>query len=1441
MKNKLLLTQLAALALLGACLARAELVTVTNDVFAADQWYATNTYLLKTVVYVHSNAVLSIEPGTVIKAAASTNSLISRDGIPNLTAALWVARGGKLYATGTVSSPIIFTSEMDPLNGNLLTGTITNVPSPGVTNVLTAPISGLWGGLVVCGNGRLNSAQFAAGNDATNGINKYERFEGTTTAGTNDVHYFGGSDDLDDSGIIRYVSIRYPGVVFAPAREMNGLTMGGVGSGTTIDHVEVICSSDDGFEWWGGSVNTKYLVAAFCEDDDFDTDQGYRGTNQFWFGIKPPWQGSSDSRGFETDGDLNQGAVNEAPISRWLVYNATLIGRGTNNSNFGGNVAWNTRDEAAPSAVNSIFAAFTGGLLMDIDGVYHFTNSPALAGISNSIFSVVNASTDATGWFAVTNTTYSNNIANPLLRGIGYTNALALNPRLQVASPAFTNVRGIPSPLLTAVPYRGAFGGPTDGWADGWTALSQLGFLSPAESGFVIVTNDIVGTETWYATNTYLLKTVVYVHSNAVLNIQPGTVIKASTSDIIGRDGVPNLVAALWVARGGKLYATGTVTSPITFTIDADDVNDPYDIPYNTSGRWGGLVLCGRARINSAQFAAGNDATNGINKYERFEGTTTAGVNDAHYLGGSDDLDDSGIIRYVSIRYPGTVFAPARELNGLTMGAVGSGTTIEYVEVLNSSDDGFEWWGGTVNTKYLVAAFCEDDDFDTDQGYRGTNQFWFGIKPPWAGSSDSRGFETDGDLNQGAVGEQPVSKWLVYNATLIGRGTNDANFGGGIGWNARDEAAPTAVNSIFTEFRAGLLMDTDGVYYFTNVPVQAGISNSIFGVLNGSSDATGWFAITNTTYSNSIANPLLKGISYTNDVAALNPRPQIASPAFANVRGVPSSLLKPTVYRGAFGGPTDDWADNWTGLSQMGFLVPAESGFVVVTNDIVGTETWYATNQYLLKTVVYVHSNAVLNIQPGTVIKASTGDLIGRDGVPNLVSALWVARGGKLYATGTVSSPIIFTIDADDLNNAHDLPYNTSGKWGGVVLCGRARINSAQFAAGNDATNGINKYERFEGTTTAGVNDVHYFGGSDDLDDSGIIRYVSIRYPGTVFAPARELNGLTMGAVGSGTTIEYVEVLNSSDDGFEWWGGTVSTKHLVAAFCEDDDFDTDQGYRGTNQFWFGIKPPWAGSSDSRGFETDGDLNQGAVGEQPVSQWKVFNATLIGRGTNDANFGGGIGWNTRDEAAPTAVNSIFSEFRAGLLMDVDGVYYFTNNPVLAGISNCLFGVLNGSSDGTGWFVITNAANENSLLNPFLTSISYTNDVPALNPRPVANSPALTNVLSGGPIAVDYRGAFGPNDTWADGWSGLSSLGFLASVSAPAEPVALTIALNGLNVDISFTSESGFTYTLESTSAISPTSWAPATGVSPSNPQAGTGSTLTFTVPASGEKYFRVSAN
>jgi len=196
-------------------------------------------------------------------------------------------------------------------------------------------------------------------------------------------------------------------------------------------------------------------------------------------------------------------------------------------------------------------------------------------------------------------------------------------------------------------------------------ALAGLMSGSLARAELVTVTNDVFATEHWYATNTYLLQTMVYVHSNAVLAIEPGTVIKAGTSNLIGRDGVPNLVAGLWVGRTGKLYATGTVTAPIIMTFDGDDVKDPFDVPFNTSGKWGGLVICGNAQINSAQYATGQAATP---KFERFEGLTTDGTNNVHLFGGNDDNDNSGIIRYVSIRYAGNEFAPAKELNGMSMG-----------------------------------------------------------------------------------------------------------------------------------------------------------------------------------------------------------------------------------------------------------------------------------------------------------------------------------------------------------------------------------------------------------------------------------------------------------------------------------------------------------------------------------------------------------------------------------------------------------------------------------------------------------------------------------------------------------------------------------------------------------------------------------------------------
>jgi hypothetical protein len=516
----------------------------------------------------------------------------------------------------------------------------------------------------------------------------------------------------------------------------------------------------------------------------------------------------------------------------------------------------------------------------------------------------------------------------------------------------------------------------------------------------------------------------------------------------------------------------------------------------------------------------------------------------------------------------------------------------------------------------------------------------------------------------------------------------------------------------------------------------------------------------------------------------------------------------------------------------------AQAAVVPVTADVAADATWYATNTYVLQTVVYVRTNATLTIEAGTVIKAATSGLLSRPGIPNLVAALWVTRGAKLNAVGTVERPIIFTFDGDDVNNPNDVPFNTSGQWGGIVLCGNAQINSAANAVGNVATP---KYELFEGTTDPNGTGEHYFGGSNDEDDSGTLRYVSIRYPGTVFAPARELNGLTMGAVGRGTDISYVEVMNSSDDAFEWWGGNVNTHHLVAAFCEDDDFDTDQGYRGTNQFWFGIKPPWNGSSDSRGFETDGDLNQSLAGELPKSQWTVHNATIIGRGKSVTGFGGGVAWNARDEAAPNVINSVIAEFAVGVLIDNDGNVEFTSGQ--ADLRNTIFDVTAGPSaaNANANILFTDAARANTVQAALLGGVSYTNNL-GLNPRPQAGSPALSNVLpqGAGLTPTTYRGAFAPNDQWAHKWTAIYDMGYLQGVYVPPtggtpDPVDLEILVNGNSVTVSFVGVAGVNYQVQSATAMtgSPSDWSDI-----GSPLSGAGPLSYNTTTAGDAKFFRV---
>jgi hypothetical protein len=297
----------------------------------------------------------------------------------------------------------------------------------------------------------------------------------------------------------------------------------------------------------------------------------------------------------------------------------------------------------------------------------------------------------------------------------------------------------------------------------------------------------------------------------------------------------------------------------------------------------------------------------------------------------------------------------------------------------------------------------------------------------------------------------------------------------------------------------------------------------------------------------------------------------------------------------------------------------------------------------------------------------------------------------------------------------------------------------------------------------------------------------------------------------------------------------VNTKYLVAAFCEDDDFDTDQGYRGTNQFWFGIKPPWQGSSDSRGFETDGDLNQNAAGELPKSQWVVHNATLIGRGKNETGFGGGVGWNARDEAAPNVINSIFAEFALGVLIDNDGVAEFDNG--LADLRNTILDVaLAPSGANTNAQQLFSVAGRSNVVEAaMLGGISYTNNA-GLNPRPLTGGSALSNVAAQGEglVQTSFRGAFSENDTWADGWTALARLGFLATGAPQITEPTLTVALSNGQIQITFPSAAGRSYQVQSSTDPGRVTWE-----NQGDALQGTGAALTFTDALEHSfKFFRV---
>ncbi len=393
--------------------------TFTND----------RTWLLWGFVKVQNGATLTIEPGTIIKGDKATK------------ATLVIERGAKIIAEGTAAQPIVFTS---------------NEP-PGQRNY------GDWGGLIICGK-------------APNNAGANVLLEGGTGA------TFGGSLSDDNSGILRYVRIEFPGIAYQVNNEINGLTLGAVGSGTTMDHIQVSYSGDDSYEWFGGSVNASHLVAFRGWDDDFDTDNGYAGRVQFGVALRDPAIADpSGSNGVESDNDAS--GSSSAPVTSPIFSNISLYGpltvdpnTGNMNTLFkrGAHLRRNTR----LSLYNSVIAGWPTDLLLDggptgdnVDaGLLQVRNTHLAAWGTIALDTVSGAGLDPISWFG---TAGWGNAINSDLSSLGLPTPFSLavpsfrpNGGSALLSGADFSSTNLVNPFFTPVSHKGAFGG--EDWTSGW-------------------------------------------------------------------------------------------------------------------------------------------------------------------------------------------------------------------------------------------------------------------------------------------------------------------------------------------------------------------------------------------------------------------------------------------------------------------------------------------------------------------------------------------------------------------------------------------------------------------------------------------------------------------------------------------------------------------------------------------------------------------------------------------------------------------------------------------------------------------------------------------------------------------------------------------------------------------------------------------------------------
>ncbi len=723
----------------------------------------------------------------------------------------------------------------------------------------------------------------------------------------------------------------------------------------------------------------------------------------------------------------------------------------------------------------------------------------------------------------------------------------------------------------TPTEYKGAF--PisdntvkTD-WTKGWSNFDPENAVYGATTK--TVSSDITTNTTW--SGIIKLENKIYVKGGVTLTIAPGTIIR----------GDKTTQGTLIVTKGSKIIADGTVNNPIIFTSNEA-------AGARSEGDWGGLVILGNA-VNNQPGGKAN-----------IEGITPS--TDTEF-GGTDDADNSGVIRYVRIEFAGIALQPNKEVNGITFGSVGNKTLVDNVQVSFSGDDSFEWFGGTVDCKHLIAYRGLDDDFDTDFGYRGRVQFGLIIRDASMSDAagDSNGFESDNDAT--GSNAKPLTAPVFSNITLIGAkgdGTTVLPQGEKFekAFRLRRNTATSVFNSIITGWEKGLSIEGtstednvtgDSLVFANNILTNFNTSTKVV-TATPAFYATWFGAKSNDTTSVLADVKLINAFKFDETIDARLTAGSVAAIGadFKNKKFTGGFVTEPvgantfwteTKYQGAFN-VTDNtaktnWTEGWANFDPENTVYGATT--TTVSSDITTNTTWNGIVK--LENKVYVKNGATLTIAPGTVIR----------GDKTTQATLVITKGAKINAIGTKDNPIVFTS-----NQA--VGARAEGDWGGVILLGKA-INNQPGSKAN-----------IEGITPSIDTE---FGGTDDMDSSGVMKYIRIEFAGIALQPNKEVNGITFGSVGSKTAIDFIQVSFSGDDSFEWFGGTVDCKHLIAYRGLDDDFDTDFGYRGRVQFGLIVRDADMSDAagDSNGFESDNDAT--GSNAKPLTTAVFSNITMVG--------------------------------------------------------------------------------------------------------------------------------------------------------------------------------------------------------------------------------------